>query len=201
MGNLVGAYFGIIGPLRAARHDLCSAVLSREIGNCPNRIELWFNMRQMLAPGPAVPVNGLRRLTAANSDDLGQMQLHTLAKGGEKFIAGGQNTLIGNQLAAFLRAQHQPARSGRFASAKIILPVYRGIHIGVRFAAQCTDKIGADNIVEDQRAISFQRLDNNLWVGIAFIMFQFGHVTASFCEKWLGQLCNHFDFNVKRRVN
>ena len=168
--NLFGFDFRIIRPFRAARHNLRRAILSREIGNRPNRIELRFDMRQMGAPRPAVAMDRLRCLTATNPNDLRQMKLHFFAIGAEESITRFQNALIHNQRAAFLRPHNQSTGARGQTTAEIISAIAGRFHIRVGFCAQCRKKIGTHNIIQNQRAIFFKRVRDGLYIYCAVKM-------------------------------
>ena len=60
----------VIGPFRAAGYDLCCTILSREVRERPNGIELRLKVREMFTPRPFIAMNRLRRFARADTDDL-----------------------------------------------------------------------------------------------------------------------------------
>ena len=76
------------------------AVFNRKVRQGPDSVELGFDILQIGAPGPAVPVDFLRFLTGSQADDLAQMQLNARAIGGKERSCRVQHGLVHDQVPA-----------------------------------------------------------------------------------------------------
>ena len=165
----------IVGPIEASGTDLGRTVFFPEIGECPDRVELRLDMFEVGSPGPAVAVDGLRGLTGSNPDDLGEVELNSIAVGCEKLVRGRENRRVNDHLATCRTTRSKRAGPCRMSTYEAVGSSGCRFDVGHHIVEGAVDFRGGQNVFEDQSPIASEHLGDFLSTGLGLQSSQFRH--------------------------
>ena len=171
---------------------MCRAVFGREVGYCPNGIELWLKVRKVFAPSPFIAVYRLCCLARSYSDNLSQVVVPFRRKAR---IRGMLLRYSRSMSSRHFSERINDRRFAWFGSLQRSLSVAGVIHVRVGLFAQSSDKFWTD-VVQDDCTVS------STAATIALASVSAGRCSSSNMSSFL-LICNGnaLDFNLEAWID
>ena len=159
----------------APGHDLGRPIFLGEIRQGPDRVELGFDVRQIAAPGQLVAMQQLLALPRQQANELGEMQLDTVAIGGKETVGRRQHRVIHHHFPAGRRAGNKRAGARGVAAREIIKPLGGPVHQRLCLCPHLRQQRIIQGAGEDQRPVAGDDVGNLVLRGIRRQAYKLWH--------------------------